>query len=100
MARLSVVILNWNGRKHLERFLPSVVRHAAPETDVVVADNGSSDDSLEWLAANYPSVRIIALDKNYGFAGGYNRALAQIASEYVLLLNSDVEVTAGCFVFV
>ena len=95
MARLSVVILNWNGRRHLERYLPSVVAHTGGDAEVVVADNGSTDDSLQWLRLNYPDVRVIRLDRNYGFAGGYNRALREVASEYVLLLNSDVEVTAG-----
>lgn len=95
MARLSVVILNWNGRRHLERYLPSVVAHTEGDAEVVVADNGSTDDSLQWLRLNYPDVWVIRLDRNYGFAGGYNRALREVASEYVLLLNSDVEVTAG-----
>ena len=95
MARLSVVILNWNGRRHLERYLPSVVAHTAGDAEVVVADNGSTDDSLQWLRLTYPDVRVIRLDRNYGFAGGYNRALKEVDSEYVLLLNSDVEVTAG-----
>ena len=95
MARLSVVILNWNGRRHLERYLPSVVAHTEGDAEVVVADNGSMDDSLQWLRLNYPDVRVIRLDRNYGFAGGYNRALREVESEYVLLLNSDVEVTAG-----
>ena len=95
MARLSVVILNWNGRRHLERYLPSVVAHTEGDAKVIVADNGSTDDSLQWLRLNYPEVGVIRLDRNYGFAGGYNRALKEIKSEYVLLLNSDVEVTAG-----
>ena len=95
MARLSVVILNWNGRHHLERYLPSVVTHTEGDAEVIVADNGSTDDSLQWLRLTYPDVRVIRLDSNYGFAGGYNRALKGVDSEYVLLLNSDVEVTAG-----
>ena len=95
MARLSIVILNWNGRHHLERYLPSVVEHSSGDAEVVVADNGSTDDSLMWLKEHYPGVKVVALDKNYGFAGGYNRALRQIDTEYCLLLNSDVEVTAG-----
>lgn len=95
MARLSVVILNWNGRAHLERYLPSVVAHTTGDAEVIVADNGSTDDSLVWLRLNYPDVRVVRLDKNYGFAGGYNRALKEIESEYYLLLNSDVEVTEG-----
>lgn len=93
--RLSVVILNWNGRSHLERYLPSVVAHTTGDAEVVVADNGSTDDSLVWLRMNYPDVRVVRLDRNYGFAGGYNRALREIEAEYYLLLNSDVEVTAG-----
>ena len=79
----------------MERYLPSVVAHTEGDAEVVVADNGSTDDSLQWLRLNYPDVRVIRLDRNYGFAGGYNRALREVASEYVLLLNSDVEVTAG-----
>ena len=95
MARLSIVILNWNGRHHLERYLPSVVEHSSGEAAVIVADNGSTDDSLAWLEEHYPNVGVIALDANYGFAGGYNRALKQIDTQYCLLLNSDVEVTTG-----
>ena len=95
MARVAVVILNWNGRKHLEQFLGSVVRHTADDAEVVVADNGSTDDSLLWMRINHPDVRIVTLDRNYGFAGGYNRALKEIEAEYVVLLNSDVEVTEG-----
>lgn len=95
MARLSVVILNWNGRNHLERYLPSVVEHTHGDAEVIIADNGSTDDSVAWLCGAYPHIRIIQLDKNYGFAGGYNRALQYVDSEYYLLLNSDVAVTAG-----
>ena len=76
----------------LERFLPSVVEHSAP-AEVVVADNGSTDDSLAFLATHYPNLRVIAFDCNYGFAEGYNRALAQIEADYYVLLNDDVEVT-------
>ncbi len=90
--KIAVVILNWNGRKMLERFLPSVVEHSAP-AEVVVADNGSTDDSLAFLATHYPNLRVIAFDCNYGFAEGYNRALAQIEADYYVLLNDDVEVT-------
>jgi hypothetical protein len=78
--------------KHLRTYLPSVVAHT-PEADVIVADNGSTDDSLAVLAKEFPTVRTIVLDQNYGFAEGYNRAIAQVNSEYVVLLNSDVEVT-------
>lgn len=96
MARLSVVILNWNGRKHLERYLPSVMEHTVgDDVEVVVADNGSTDDSILWLRMEHPQLRVVRLDKNYGFAEGYNRALQEIEAQYYLLLNSDVEVTAG-----
>lgn len=92
--KTAIVILNWNGREMLERFLPSVTRFSqGPGREIVVADNGSTDDSLAFLTAHYPDVRQVLLDRNYGFAEGYNRALAQIDAEYFLLLNSDVEVT-------
>ncbi|MBR1834257.1 MAG: glycosyltransferase family 2 protein [Bacteroidales bacterium] len=89
----AVVILNWNGRKMLERFLPSVTLHSTGDTEVIIADNGSTDDSLAFVREHYPSLRIIELDKNYGFAGGYNRALEQVEADYYVLLNDDVEVT-------
>lgn len=95
MSSLSVVILNWNGIAHLRRFLGSVVECTPPEADIVVADNGSTDDSVEWVERTYPTVRIVRLDRNYGFAEGYDRALRQIGSRYYILLNSDVEVTPG-----
>ena len=80
----------------MERFLPSVVRCSPKdEADVVVADNGSTDDSLAMLAEKFPTVRIIRFDRNYGFAEGYNQALKQIENPYCVLLNSDVEVTPG-----
>ena len=91
----AVVILNWNGKKMLERFLPSVTAHTTGDTEVVIADNGSTDDSLAFLASEYPTLRVIALDTNYGFAEGYNRALAQIEADCYVLLNDDVEVTPG-----
>ncbi len=92
--KTSVVILNWNGRKLLEQFLPSVLQHSSnEECDVVVADNNSSDDSLEFLRTHYPGLPVIVLDKNYGFAEGYNKALQQLNTEYIVLLNSDVETT-------
>lgn len=96
MTKVSVVILNWNGREFLERFLPSVTENTAGTgREVIVADNASTDDSVEYLRKNFPGVRLILLDRNYGFAEGYNRALMQLESEYFLLLNSDVEVTPG-----
>lgn len=94
--KVSVVILNWNGREMLRSFLPSVVRYSAEEgVEVCVADNGSTDDSVGMLRREFPSVRIISLERNFGFAEGYNRALRQMEAEYVVLLNSDVEVTEG-----
>lgn len=94
MKRVAVVILNWNGATMLERFLPSVVAFS-PEADVVVADNASDDASVEYVKANFPTVRVIELDRNYGFADGYNKALELVEAEYYILLNSDVEVTEG-----
>jgi len=94
MSKLAVVILNWNGCELLQRFLPSVVRYSEEDgAVVVVADNGSSDDSVEWVQKEFPTVQLLLLDKNYGFAEGYNKAIQQVEAEYVLLLNSDVEVT-------
>jgi len=92
MNKVAVVILNWNGRSMLERFMPSVVANSS-FAEVVVADNGSSDDSLAFMRQNYPQVRLVPLDKNYGFAEGYNRAMEQIEADYYVLLNSDVECT-------
>ena len=93
--KIAVVILNWNGRDMMRRFLPSVVRHSADLGLVVVADNGSTDGSLEMLEAEFPEVERLPLPQNYGFAAGYNEALRQIDAPYYLLLNSDVEVTEG-----
>ena len=94
MKKISVVILNWNGVGMLQKFLPGVVKHSqGEEVEVCVADNASTDDSVAYLETNFPDVRLIVLDKNYGFAEGYNRALQQAEAEYVVLLNSDVEVT-------
>ena len=95
MIHTAVVILNWNGRKHLEQFLPSVIQHTPQQVDIVVADNGSTDDSVEFLHREYPNVKLVLLDKNYGFADGYNRALKQVDAECFVLLNSDIEVTEG-----
>ena len=92
--KVSVVILNWNGCDMLRTFLPSVVRYSTGEgIEVCVADNGSTDDSVNMLHREFPSVRTILLGQNHGFADGYNLALQQVDAEYVVLLNSDVEVT-------
>jgi GT2 family glycosyltransferase len=98
MVRTSIVILNWNGMKHLRMFLDIVVRLSHdPETIICIADNGSTDGSDKWVEENFPTVRLFRMEKNYGFAGGYNRALEQIESEYYILLNSDIEVTENWF---
>jgi GT2 family glycosyltransferase len=92
--KVSIVILNWNGKKMLERFLSSVYQYSTGEgIETVVADNNSTDDSLAFLTDKHPGIRQIILDKNYGFAEGYNQALKQLDSRYYILLNSDVEVT-------
>ena len=91
--KTAIVILNWNGRKIMEQFLPSVVENSSSEAEIIIADNASTDDSLDFLKKNYPQLRTIVNDKNYGFAEGYNRALEQVDADYFILLNSDVEVT-------
>lgn len=94
--KVSVVILNWNGRDMLRSFLPFVIRHSEGDgVEVCVADNGSTDDSVAMVQREFPSVRLIVLEENHGFADGYNLALQQVEAEYVVLLNSDVEVTEG-----
>lgn len=96
MKKVSIVILNWNGCQLLEQFLPSVINNSPEEySEVIVADNGSTDDSISMLEEKFPTVGIIRLHDNYGFAEGYNRALERIDTEYTVLLNSDVEVTQG-----
>ncbi len=95
MSVVKIVILNWNGVAHLRRFLPSVVAAAPAGVEVIVADNGSTDDSVGVLEREFASVRVLCMDRNYGFAGGYNRALERIEADYYVLLNSDVETPAG-----
>lgn len=107
--RTAVVILNWNGKNYLERFLPGLIASVKDDdAEVIVADNASTDGSQEWLKANYPDIWLIQLDRNYGFTGGYNRAFEHViagpqgAADYVvpeffLLINSDVEVSEGWF---
>ena len=97
---VAIVILNWNGRSLMERFIPVLLKNTPQPTErlncfVVVADNASTDGSVEWLEANYPQIDTIVFDKNYGFAGGYNRAFKEIEADYYVLLNSDVEVVPG-----
>lgn len=91
--KTAIVILNWNGKKFLEKFLPGVIENSRGIARVVVADNASTDDSLQFIASLKDDVELVQLDSNYGFTGGYNRALKQVHAEYYILLNSDVEVT-------
>ncbi|RFM28566.1 glycosyltransferase family 2 protein [Deminuibacter soli] len=92
---VAIVILNYNGKKFLERFLPHVLASTYGNKRVIVADNASADDSVAFVRAQHPGVELILLPENYGFAGGYNKALQQVQSDYYVLLNSDVEVTPG-----
>jgi GT2 family glycosyltransferase len=94
LKKIAVVILNWNGAKLLEQFLPSVMEHSDDAT-IYVVDNASTDSSIEVLKTKFPSVNIIQNDGNYGFAKGYNVALKQVEEDYYALVNSDVEVTEG-----
>lgn len=95
MKRVSVVILNWNGKKFLEKFLPGVIEHSSEDAEIILADNASSDDSVEFLTSHFPQIRVIQNASNGGFAKGYNDALSQIESEYYILLNSDIEVRSN-----
>ena len=95
MPLVAVVILNWNGKKYLQQFLPSLIASSYPNKKIIVADNASTDDSVNYLCANFPSVEIICNTSNEGFAKGYNTALKKVKADYYVLLNSDVEVTAG-----
>ncbi len=90
--KLAVVILNWNGKALLKEFLPSVKQYSA-EADLYVIDNASTDDSTAFLQQNYPEIKIVKLDKNYGYAGGYNLGLQQIEADVYALINSDIAVT-------
>ena len=90
-----IVILNWNGAEHLRRFLPGVVAMTPAGVEIVVADNGSTDESAALVRRDFPSVRLLELDRNYGYAEGYNRALAQLEADCFVLLNSDIETTEG-----
>ncbi len=96
MIKVAIVILNWNGKGFLEQFLPVLVASTKYEgAKIIIADNASTDNSIEYLNTAFPQIKTLILDKNYGFAGGYNKALEQIKAEYYVLLNSDVEVTEG-----
>lgn len=93
MAKVAIVILNWNGQKMLAKYLPNVVEYSRQDAEIWVADNSSSDQSMHLLETQFPQVKTIVLEQNFGFAEGYNRALSQIEAEYYVLLNSDVEVS-------
>lgn len=93
MDKTAIVILNWNGKEMLKRFLPNVLEYSRQDATVYVADNASTDGSVDMLKTFFPKVRIVTLDKNWGFAEGYNKAFEQIEAEYYVLLNSDVEVS-------
>lgn len=93
--KVAIVILNWNGQKYLEQFLPSVFASTYPNLQIIVGDNDSTDHSLHFLQENFPLVKIIRNEKNFGFAEGYNKVLSQVEADYFILLNSDVEVTSG-----
>jgi len=93
---VAIVILNWNGENYLQKFLPILIDNSLiPGVEIIVADNASTDTSLSLLKDKFPTIRTIVFDKNYGFAGGYNKALAEVEADYFVLLNSDVEVTPG-----
>lgn len=92
---VAIVILNFNGKKHLENFLPSVLASTYTNKKIVLADNASVDDSVAFVKTEFPTVEIIVNDKNEGFAGGYNWALSHVVADYYVLLNSDVSVTPG-----
>jgi GT2 family glycosyltransferase len=93
--KVAIVILNWNGIKFLKQFFPTLIKHSSIDgVKIFLADNGSSDDSINFLKQNYPETELIILDKNFGYTGGYNRALSQIEAKYFILLNSDIEVTS------
>lgn len=93
MEQVAIVILNYNGKHFLEKFLPSVIQYSQKH-QIVIADNHSSDESVQFLQETYPEITLIQMSKNTGFAGGYNEALQQVKAKYYILLNSDIEVTA------
>ena len=90
MTSIAVVILNFNGSSLLKKFLPSVIQHSQG-AEVIVTDNGSTDDSLVVLTKEFPSIRLIRISTNLGFCGGYNFALRQIQADYYVLINSDID---------
>ena len=96
MLKTAVVILNWNGLNFLKQFLGIVIRYSSgKDSEIFIIDNNSTDGSCEWIINNFPEISVIKLDKNHGFAGGYNIGLQNIKAKYFLLLNSDIQVTEG-----
>ncbi len=95
VPKVAIVILNWNGVKHLTTFMPFVIASEWPNLEIVLGDNASTDSSVEFIRSRYPEVTIIENNDNYGFTGGYNRVLEKVEADYYILLNSDVEVPAG-----
>jgi hypothetical protein len=93
LKKVAVVILNYNGKKYLQDFLPTLIKYNPDFAEVIIADNCSTDDSIQFLKTEYPSLKTIINTQNHGFAGGYNTALNQLEHEYFILINSDVEVT-------
>jgi len=93
VVKLAIVILNWNGQNYLAKFLPALIKYAPAYSEIIIADNASTDNSVEFTETNFPSISIIKINKNGGFSKGYNEALRQIKAKYFCLLNSDVEVT-------
>lgn len=93
--KVAVVIVHWNRRELLERFLPALMKTTYPNVEIVVADNSSDDDSLAFLSENYPAIKVVLNDKNYGYAGGYNQSLQHVDADYYVLLNNDIEVPPG-----
>ncbi len=94
MTQVAIVVLNYNGQHFLEKFLPALIRNSQPY-EVIVADNASTDDSLLLMQEQFPTCRVVEIETNQGFAGGYNEALRRIEAEYYVLINSDVEVPPG-----
>ena len=91
--RLAIVILNWNGIKLLKKFLDPLIRYNDSENEIYIIDNKSSDDSIDYIKSNFPSIKIIENKKNYGYAKGYNQGLMKVNADIFCLLNNDVEVT-------
>ena len=91
--KVAIVILNWNGKTHLQEFLPSVFNSSYPNLEIIVGDNDSTDESVDFLTEFFPLIKVIRNEKNFGFAEGYNKVLNQVQADYFILLNSDVEVT-------